>query len=71
MDNHLGSSERAISKSLREAGFLTRYEKGRNTAKVSILGARRNVYILDIKDVFELDGETEVPVGYDQSEIPF
>ena len=71
LDNHLGSSERAISKCLKEAGLLVRCEKGRNTAKVSILGARRNVYVLNINDVFELDSETDVPVVIDPSEIPF
>ena len=71
LDNHLGSSERAISKCLKEAGLLVRSEKGRNTAKVSILGARRNVYVLNIEDVFDLDIHTDVPIEIDESEIPF
>ena len=71
LDNHFGSSERAISKSLREAGLLSRCDKGRNTTKVSILGVRPNVYAFKIADVFDLDSQTNVPIGYDPSEIPF
>ena len=38
LDNHFGSSERAISKSLREAGLLSRYDKGRKTTKCKYFG---------------------------------
>lgn len=71
LDNHLGSSERTISKSLRESNLLMRCDKGRNTAKVRILGARRNVYVLNMTDVFEIDEQTDLPLGYNASDIPF
>ena len=71
LDNHFGSSERSISKSLREAGLLSRCDKGRNTKKVSILGIRQNVYAFKIIDVFDLDSQTNVSIGYHPSEIPF
>ena len=71
LDNHFGSSERAISKSLREAGLLSRCDKGRNTTKVSILGVRPNVYAFKITDVFDLDSQTNVSIGFDPSEMPF
>ena len=71
LDNHLGSSQLAIGKSLREAGLLTQYEKGRNTAKISILGHRPNVFALRISDIFELDGSTVNPIGYSDDDLPF
>ena len=71
LDNHLGSSQLAIGKSLNEAGLLTQHEKGRNTAKVSILGHRPNVFALRISDIFELDGSTVNPIGYSDDDIPF
>ncbi len=71
LDNHLGSSERAISKSLREAGLLTRCDKGRNTTKVSICGARRNVYAFKMQDIFDLDAQTSVISCLDSDDIPF
>ena len=70
LDNHFGSSERAISKSLHEAGLLRRCDKGRNTTKVSIFGIRPNVYAFKITDVFDIDSQN-VPIGHDPSEIPF
>ncbi len=71
LDNHFGSSERAISKSLREAGLLSRCDGGRNTTKVSILGVRANFYAFKITDVFDLDSQTNVSIGFDSSEMPF
>lgn len=71
LDNHLGSSERAIAKSLREAGLLLRCDKGRNTAKVSVLGARRSVYVFRMSDILDLDPTTASPIGYDLSDLPF
>ena len=38
---------------------------------VGILGVRPNVYAFKIADVFDLDSQTNVPIGYDPSEIPF
>jgi hypothetical protein len=71
LDNHLGSSERAIAKSLREAGLLSRCDKGRNTTKVSVLGARRSVYVFRMADIFDLDSASASPIGYDDADIPF
>lgn len=71
LDNHLGSSERAIAKSLREAGLLIRCDKGRNTAKVSVLGARRSVYVFRMSDILDLDSSTANPIGYDLTDLPF
>ena len=55
LDNHLGSSDRAIAKGLRETGLLSHCDKGRNTTKVSVLGARRSVYAFRMADIFDLD----------------
>ena len=71
LDNHLGSSERAIAKSLREAGLLSRCDRGRNTAKISVLGARRSVYVFRMSDIFDLDSSTANAIGYDPADIPF
>lgn len=71
LDNHLGSSDRAIAKSLREAGLLVRCDKGRNTAKVSVLGARRQVYVFKTSDLFDFDGTSANPIGYLLEDIPF
>lgn len=71
LDNHLGSSERAIAKSLREAGLLSRCDKGRNTAKVSVMGARRSVYVFRMTDILDLDCASASPIGYCLSDIPF
>lgn len=71
LDNHLGSSERAIAKSLREAGLLSRCDKSRNTTKVSVLGARRSVYVFRMADIFDLDSALASPIGYDDADIPF
>ena len=38
---------------------------------IIILGVRPNVYAFKIADVFDLDSQTNVPIGYDPSEIPF
>lgn len=71
LDNHLGSSERAIAKSLREAGLLIKCDKGRNTAKVSVLGARRSVYVFRMADILDLDSSSANAIGYDPEDIPF
>lgn len=71
LDNHLGSSERALAKSLREAGLLSRCDKGRNTTKVSVLGARRSVYVFRMADIFDLDSASASPIGYGDADIPF
>ncbi|EAQ05553.1 DUF927 domain-containing protein [Yoonia vestfoldensis] len=71
LDNHLGSSERAIAKSLREAGLLSRCDKSRNTTKVSVLGARRSVYVFRMADIFDLDSASASPIGHGDADIPF
>ena len=53
------------------SGFVRKHEKGRNTAKVSILGYRPNVFALRISDIFELDGSTVNPIGSSDDDIPF
>ncbi len=71
LGDHLGSTERAIGKALREAGFLQRCDDGRNTAKISLAGERRHVYCFRLSDVFDLDPVTVQMVYPDTSEIPF
>ncbi len=53
--NHIGSSERALSKALKEAGLLARVDDGRATTKVTLAGQRRSVYCLEVGHVFEVD----------------
>jgi hypothetical protein len=55
LGNHLGSSERAISKALFEAGMLAKNDKGRHTAKVSVEGRRENVICLPVSIVLDLE----------------
>lgn len=71
LDNHLGSSERTIAKGLREAGLLSRCEKGRNTAKVSVMGARRSVYVFRMEDILDLDSSTANAIGYNLDDLSF
>lgn len=71
LDNHLGSSERAIAKSLREAGLLSRCDRGRTTAKISVLGARRSVYVFRMSDILDLDSSTANAIGYNLDDLPF
>ncbi|MBF9023282.1 DNA primase [Rhodobacterales bacterium FZCC0069] len=71
LDNHIGVSERSIAKSLREAGLLDRCDKGRNTLKVSVGGARRSVYSFRLPDVVEIDTWDEPEEPYYQADIPF
>lgn len=71
LDNHIGVSERSIAKSLREAGLLDRCEKGRNTFKVSVGGARRSVYAFWLADVIEIDNWGDVEEPHRQADIPF
>ena len=52
--NHIGSSERALSKALKEAGFLARADEGRTTTKVTLVGQRKAVYCLELAKVFEM-----------------
>lgn len=74
--NHIGSSERALSKALKEAGLLARVDEGRATIKATLAGQRRSVYCLKLASVFELDHgepakmppEFKEPANYD---LPF
>ena len=66
-----GNPENSSALGWREAGLLSRCDKGRNTTKLSILGIRPNVYALKITDVFDLDSQTNVSIGFDPSEMPF
>jgi hypothetical protein len=68
LGNHLGSSERAISKALFEAGMLAKHDKGRHTAKVSVEGRRENVIclpvslVMDIQEIEKEPSEDDTPL---------
>lgn len=71
LGNYLGSSDAAISRALKEAGWLAKTDKDRNTFKVSCEGSRRNVLCFDLNQVMELEGDYE-PQAYDDGEdLPF
>ena len=71
LGNYLGSSERAISKALFEAGMLAKHDKGRHTAKVTVEGRRENVIclpvdlVMDIEEIEIKQSEDETPQKYD------
>jgi len=69
--NYLGSSDRAISKALKEAGWLAKTEEKRNTFKVTCDSVRRNVLCFDLGKVMELVDEHQ-PVAENQpNDLPF
>ena len=71
LGNYLGSSERAISKALLEAGMLAKHDKGRHTAKVTVEGRRENVIclpvdlVMDIEEIEIKQSEDDTPLKYD------
>lgn len=71
LGNYLGSSERAISKALFEAGMLAKHDKGRHTAKVTVEGRRENVIclpvdlVMDIEEIEIKQSEDDTPLKYD------
>lgn len=71
LGNYLGSSDAAISRALREAGWLAKTDKDRNTVKVSCEGSRRNVLCFDLNQVMELEGDYEPPAYDDGEDLPF
>ncbi|EDM69990.1 DNA primase domain protein [Roseobacter sp. AzwK-3b] len=69
--NYLGSSDRAISKALKEAGWLAKTEEKRNTFKVTCESVRRSVLCFDLGKVMELVDEHQ-PVAENQpNDLPF
>jgi hypothetical protein len=71
LGDHLGTTERALGKALREGGLLQRYDDGRNTTKMSLAGQRRHVYCFRVTDVFDLEPAEAGKPPPDRSEIPF
>lgn len=71
LGNYLGSSDAAISRALKEAGWLAKTDKDRNTFKVSCEGSRRNVLCFDINQVMELEGDYEPQAYDDGKDLPF
>jgi hypothetical protein len=65
------SSDVAISRALKEAGWLAKTDKDRNTFKVSCEGSRRNVLCFDINQVMELEGDYEPQAYNDGEDLPF
>ena len=71
--NYLGSSERALAKALKEAHFLIKCDPGRNTAKVTVEGRRKNLLCLPLTALIERDPErpnTDIS-AYSDADIPF
>lgn len=70
--NYLGSSNGAISKALKEAGWLVKTDEKRNTLKVSCEGARKNALCFDLRKVMELEeGHKPIAADDDLSDVPF
>ena len=69
--NYLGSSDRAISKALKEAGWLAKTEENRNTFKVTCEGVRKNVLCFDLGKVMELVEEQQPTAEYEPNDLPF
>ena len=74
--NYLGSSQTAIGKALKEEGFLVKWDKERNTEKVTVGGKREYVFHLKTKDVFEIVNQTQTNatktnLDFPQDDIPF
>jgi len=54
--SHLGISENGIAKALKEAGYIKRHEKGRNTVKMTCEGKRETFLCIDGDKVFDFIG---------------
>ena len=70
LGNYLGSSERAISKALFEAGMLAKHDKGRHTAKVTVEGRRENVICLPVDLVMDIE-EIEIEQSEDDTTLKY
>ena len=70
LGNYLGSSERAISKALFEAGMLAKHDKGRHTAKVTVEGRRENVICLPVDLVMDIE-EIEIKQSEDDTTLKY
>ena len=71
--NYLGSSERSISKALREANMLEKCDTDRTTLKVTVEGRRKNLLCLSLSLLIEQDGPPPKPPtsDYSDDDIPF
>lgn len=69
--NYLGSSDRAISKALKEAAWLAKTDEKRNTLKVTCEGSRRNALCFDLSQVMELVDEQQPVAGNQPKDLPF
>ena len=67
LGNHLGSSERAISKALFEAGKLAKHDKDRHTAKVAVEGRRANVICLPANLIMDIEKIEREPTEDDET----
>ena len=67
LGNHLGSSERAIIKSLFEAGMLAKQDKDRHTAKVSVEGRRVSAVCIPANLVMDIEEIGREPSEDDES----
>jgi len=67
LGNHLGGSERAISKALFEAGKLAKHDKDRHTAKVAVEGRRANVICLPANLIMDIEKIEREPTEDDET----
>jgi hypothetical protein len=66
--NYLGSTERAISKALKEADMLAKCDKDRTTVKITAEGRRHNLLCLPLRLVIDWDDEIIKDIN---PEMPF
>jgi hypothetical protein len=76
LGNYLGSSQTAIGKALKEEGFLVKWDKERNTEKVTVDGKREYVFHIKTHDIFEIVNQTQTNApktnfDFPQDDIPF
>lgn len=76
LGNYLGSSQTAIGKALKEEGFLVKWDKERNTEKVTVDGKREYVFHIKTHDVFEIVNDTQTNItkqniDYNIDDVPF
>ena len=71
--NYLGSTERALTKALREANMLAKCDADRPTTKVTVEGIRKRVICLPLSLIIEQDGPEPKTTTSDYSgdDIPF
>ena len=71
--NYLGSTERALTKALREANMLAKCDADRPTTKVTVEGIRKRVICLPLSLIIEQDGPEPKTTtsNYSGDDIPF